>query len=343
MKLIKSLTIAAALAASIVPATRVSADSAIQPTAGRLLVSGLAGPIGGTIGPDHALYVPEGVLGRITRIDPQTGATSTFADGLPPQVIPLGGVVDVAFVGQTAYALVTLVSSDVGGSSVDGIYRIDDANHSTVIADLGAWSMDHPPSPTFPIDVPTGLQYALERVGGGFLVSDGHHNRVLRVTFRGDVSEEIQFDNVVPTGLAVHGRTVYVSQAGPVPHLPSTGKIVAFDARRHRVRTVADGYSLMVDVEFGRRNRLYAISQGDSPGDVEPASPALPDSGTLLLVDEDGTLTPLVEQLDLPTSVHLIGNTALVVTLNGEVWRIDHLDQLGGGHHRCGDDDDDDR
>ena len=89
----------------------------------------------------------------------------TFADGLPEQVIPLGGVMDVAFVGKTAYALVTLVSPDVGGTSIDGIDRIDGRHHVTVIA-IGEWSMEHPPNTEF--QVPTGLQHALP-VAGGFL------------------------------------------------------------------------------------------------------------------------------------------------------------------------------
>ncbi len=44
------------------------------------LASGLAGSVGSTVGPDGALYVPESAAGRITRIDPSTGATSTFAE-----------------------------------------------------------------------------------------------------------------------------------------------------------------------------------------------------------------------------------------------------------------------
>jgi hypothetical protein len=286
-----------------------------------MIASGLQGTIGGAIGPDGALYVPEGALGRISRVDPATGAVSVFADGLPVQVFPLGGVMDVAFVGGTAYALVTLVSPDVGGSSVDGIYRIDDAHHATVIADIGAWSAANPP----PTDyfVPTGLQYALEPVRGGFLVSDGHHNRVLRVTMGGGISAVATLENVVPTGMAVRGQTVYVAETGPVPHLPETGKVVAIGLRSGGRREIASGYSVMVDTELGPDRQLYALSQGDSPGDVEPASPALPDSGELLRVRPDGTLTVIADHLDRPTSVHFVGDAALVVTLDGEVWRID--------------------
>lgn len=291
---------------------------------GRLLVSGLSGTIGGTIGPDGALYVPEATVGRITRVDVGTGRTSTFAEGLPPQVIPLGGVIDVAFVGTTAYALVTLVSPDVGGAAVDGIYRIDSRRHFTVIADIGAWSISHPPATDF--DVPTGLQYALTPVPGGFLVSDGHHNRVLRVALHGQISQLRAFGNVVPTGLAVSGNKVYLAEAGPVPYRPEDSQLTTFGLHGAAPREIASGYSLMVDVAVGPHSRLYALSQGDSPGpDVQPADPAKPDTGRLLRVNRNGTLSVLVDKLDRPASLHFSCGDALIVTLTGQVWQFKNL------------------
>ena len=70
------------------------------------------------------LYVTEPAAGRITRVDPRTGATTTYASGLPRSIIGLGGAMDIAFIGRTAYVLVTLVGPDVGGSDVVGIYRV---------------------------------------------------------------------------------------------------------------------------------------------------------------------------------------------------------------------------
>jgi hypothetical protein len=325
MRTMTKLIRALALSAVVLSTAGVgSAAADVHPSTGRLLVSGLQGPIGGAIGPDGALYVAEGLTGEITRVDPRTGATSTFADGLPKRVIGVGGAMDVAFVGRTAYALVTLVSPDVGGSDVDGIYRIDGAHSSTVIADIGQWSTDHPPRTAF--DVPSGVQFALEAVPGGFLVSDGHHNRVLKVSRDGDISQLIQVDNVVPTGMAIRGDTVYAAEAGPVPHRPADGKLVRFDRRRGGpAHVVASGFSLMVDAELGPDHALYGLSQGDSPGNVAPGSPAKPDSGELLRIDDDGTFDVLVSKLDLPTSVHFVGDAALVVTLNGEVWRINDV------------------
>src|SRR3954466_828052 len=44
-----------------------------------LLASGLQGSIGSAIGPDGALYVPEGISGTVSRIDRETGEVTLFA------------------------------------------------------------------------------------------------------------------------------------------------------------------------------------------------------------------------------------------------------------------------
>jgi sugar lactone lactonase YvrE len=310
------------LAATLMGITTPYAASAAQPCAepsATLLVTGLQGASGSTIGPGGALYVTEGAAGRISRIDPKTGEVTTFASGLPTAILPIGGAIDVAFIGGTAYVLVTLVGADVGGDDVVGIYRVDGPNSFTVVADIGEFSLRNPPNT--PFDVPTGVQYALEPYRGGFLVTDGHHNRVLRVTLDGEVTELIAFDNIVPTGLAVRGATVYMAEAGPVPHLPETGKVVSFGPKSVTVTDVASGAPLVVDVEFGRGRLLFALSQGDFGGGPAGA-PALPNTGALVAVEGDGTFGVVTDGLNQPTSLEFIGNTAYVTTLTGEIWRI---------------------
>ncbi|MFF2369236.1 ScyD/ScyE family protein [Agromyces sp. NPDC058110] len=286
-----------------------------------LLASGLEGASGGTIGPDGALYVGEGTTGEITRIDTRTGAASTFATGLPPAVNPIGGVTDVAFVGRTAYALVTLVDPGAGGAAVSGIYRIDDADSSTVVADLGAWSIAHPPTTEF--FVPSGVQFAFEPVRGGFVVTDGHHNRVLLAGLSGRITQLAQFENTVPTGLDLAGARLYVAEAGPTPHLPEEGRIVVMNPWRSMAHEVAAGAPLLVDVEAGRCG-LYGLSQGAWTGG-EPGSPASPDTGSLVEVTRGGGLSVVVDGLDRPTSVYFARDAAFVIGLAGEVWRIDHV------------------
>jgi hypothetical protein len=287
-----------------------------------LLVRGLRGGSGSTVGPGGALYVTEAAAGTVLRVDPKTGETTTFATGLPRRVVGTGGAMDIAFLGGTAYVLVTLVGPDVGGSNVVGIYRVDKPGSISVIADLGQFALANPPDTAFA--VPTGVQYALEIYRGDFLVTDGHHNRVLRVTRDGEINEFLAFDNIVPTGLEVSGETIYMAEAGPLPHLPETGKVVAFSPRSAAVVEVASGASLLVDVEAGRGRTLYALSQGDFSGGPAGA-PALPNTGALVQVNRDGAFTVIWEGLDRPTSLELIGNTAYVVTLAGEIWKFDNV------------------
>ena len=287
-----------------------------------VLTSGLDGAQGSTVGPDGKLYVTEGRAGRIQRVDPVTGAKTLFASGLPQQIpaVGVGGPVDVAFVANKAYALVTLVGSDVGGSSTVGIYRIDSPTTSTLIADIGAFSVANPPSTDF--FVPTGVQYALEVDGGALLVSDGHHNRILKVTTAGVISVLRIFGNVVPTGLETHGSRIYMAEAGPVPHLPETGIAVSFKGGSGGVSQEASGGRLLVDVEINR-GKTYGLSQGFFPPGNPEGSPAAPNTGALLQAENNGTFSVLVDELNQPTSVELVGDMAYVVTLSGEVLKID--------------------
>jgi len=312
------------LIAMITPSAATAGPPSQTPTA-TLLATGLEGTQGSTVGPDGALYVSESLAGRIWRVDPETGQVTTFASGLPPSLFGIGngGVVDVAFIGKTAYALVTGVASDSGGTNVVGIYRVDGPASFTVVADIGEFNLLNPPTHVFQIDLPTGYQYAIQTYRGGFLVTDGHLNRVLRVTLDGEVTELIAFDDIVPTGLAVKGNTVYMAEAGPVPHLPQNGKVVSFGPKSPTATVVASGAPLLVDVEFGRGKRLYALSQGIFPVGSPPASPALPNTGSLVKVNGDGTFTVITDSLDQPTSLEFIGNSAYVVTLAGEIWKID--------------------
>ena len=282
---------------------------------------------GSTVGPDKALYVTDGPGGRVLRVDPRTGAITTFASGLPRAIpeVGIGGPIDVAFAGGSAYVLVTLVGPFFGQTNVvDGIYRIEEDGTATAIADIGAWSIRNPPATDF--FIASGVQYALEKYRGGFLVTDGHHNRVLRVTRAGAISQTIAFGNIVPTGLEVRGRTIYMGEAGPIPHLPADGKVVTFTPNSAATQ-LASGASLIVDVEFGPGRRLYALSQGSwdlPPTPENEGAPASPDTGRLLRVSRDGSLASIVERLDRPTSVDFIGKTAFVVTLTGKVLRIDN-------------------
>ena len=290
---------------------------------------------GSTIGPDGALYVTDGNAGSVLRIDRHTGLVTTYGTGLPTRVLGIGGGMDVAFIGRTAYVLVTMVSGEIVGSGpfgdagdTVGIYRLKRDGSFTVFADLGTWSVDNPPPTAFFIT--TGVQYAMQPYRGGFLVTDGHHNRVLRVDRHGAISPVVTLLDVVPTGLERVGKRIFFTELGPIPHHPETGKVFELHPRSGAATELASGASMLLDVEQGPGGKLYALSQGQWDG-VGEGSPAFPDTGRLVVVHRDGSLRPVVDGsgteivLDRPTSMEIVGHTAYVVSFAGNVVRIDNL------------------
>ena len=275
-----------ALAAMIVPLAASAAKPGASPATPQLLASLAGGAASGSaIGPGGALYVPQPATGEIWRIDPRSGTKTLYASGLPTRFpgLPFGGVMDVAFMGSTAYALVSVVGSSFPADLVSchpgiGIYRIDGPTSATVVADIGGFACANPPPPTFPIVVPTGVQYALEPFRGGFLVTDGHHNRVLYATLDGHVSVIQQFGDAVPTGLAVSGNTVYLAEAGPVPHLPQNGKVVSFRCAERRRRPTSRPalvwpwtWSLVAGARCSRSRRATSHARIRTTARVPPA------------------------------------------------------------------------
>ena len=73
-------------------------------------------------------------------------------------------------------------------------------------------------------------------------------------------------------------------------------------------------------------------------------TPALHNTGSLVKVNDNGTLTEIAgtKGLDQPTSLEIIGTTAYVVTLGGEIWKIEHIFQPADDHGSPGSKDDDD-
>lgn len=292
---------------------------------------------GSTIGPDGALYVTNGIEGTLVRIHPRTGAATVVGSGLPPRVIDIGAAMDVAFLGERAYVLVSVAGADVGGlpETVTGLYRLRRDGTFAVFADLGRWSANHPPKdPDW--FVPSGVQYSMEVWRRGFVVTDAHLGRVIRVTRRGRIRELVAFPSTdsVPLGLEVADGRLHVSTAGPIPHVPEDAHIgvVRRDGTVEEIAGWGAGYTgnrgLPVDVEQGRGGRVYGLLQGY--WDLEPTPenegfPAKPRTGEIVVVRPDGTFASVVRRLDRPTSFELVRRTAYVVTVTGKVLRIDGM------------------
>jgi hypothetical protein len=302
------------LAALVVGAVVVSSLlPAYAPDDPELLVSGLDGGAGSAVGPDGDLYVVEPRAGELARVDPRTGAAETVATGLPVQPRgSSGGTVDVAFLGPFAYVLT------VDADGVAGLYRIGATGTVNRVADLGAWSRRHPPAAEHA--VPSGVHDALEPYRGGFLVSDCHHGRVLRVAPGGQITELVAFDHdVVPAGLETVGRAVVVAQAEPTAPPSREGRVVVHPATG-ATRPAAGGAPLPVDVERGPQG-LYVLARGAAPGGSGSGT------GRVLRVGRGAAPETVADGIDRPTSLEIVGGTAYVVGAGGTV----HTVALGVG------------
>lgn len=290
---------------------------------------------GSTIGPDGALYVTHSLGGKLLRINPVNGAATVVGRGLPKQIpgFGVGGPMDVSFIGDVAYVMVSVAGADVGGpDELMGIYRLKKNGTFAVFADLGTWSRKHPPTdPDW--FVGQGVQYAMDVWRGGLLVTDGHLGRVIRVNRHGRISELVGFSSTdsVPLGLEMVDGKVFLTTAGPIPHLPSTAKIrkVRRDGTTNVVARWGRGYrgnrGLIVDVEDAGDGPMYGLMQGYWNLDPTPENegfPAKHDTGEIVVVRADGTFSTVVGKLDQPTSMELVGDVAYVVTYTGTVLRI---------------------
>ena len=116
-----------------------------------------------------------------------------------------------------------------------------------------------------------------------------------------------------------------MAELGPAPSLPEDGKVVAFEPSSLTPWEVGSGARMLVDVERGRGRTLFALGQGVWDG-VAEGSPALPYTGTLVRINRrNGNFTEIASDLNQPTSMEIIGNTAYIVSLAGEIWVIEDV------------------
>jgi sugar lactone lactonase YvrE len=368
---IKLLILPAALAAAIALTVAANGGASAQapgPSAGTVLVAGLLQPKGLEIGPDGALYVAEsgtggdtefeivdggetfeflnGYTGRISRIDPDTGVRTTVVDGLPSNAFlpeePGGegeavGPTDVAFISGNMYYLQTHGGDIWGFQGFEtGIYRVADNGDLTLVADIGAFNAANPVDAItsgVQVDIePGGNPYSMDVHNNSFYVSDGNHNRLLRITTGGTITAITEFPNhPVSTGMDFSsGGVPYVSLLGQGPFPPDQGKVVSVNVSSGVITEHASGVSMLTDVEFGPGGQLYALSFNDTTAGEFPAFG--PFTGSIQKVNPDGTMSPLVTGLSFATFLAFDDETAYVsnwgVTSMGEIVKIENFSSV---------------
>jgi hypothetical protein len=345
MSLVRYLSSVLILAAgALAPAVTL----AQTPSTFTVYASKLEAPRGLRFGPDGALYVAEAGAGgtnstesvcphdqvpapvgpytggksaRISRIS-SNGTRTTVASGFPSTQDAMGdliGVADVAFIGNTLYALVAGGGCSHGNPDIStGVAQV---NRSTgkwsLIADVGAFLKTHPAKYESADDFePDGTLYSLIAVDGVLYTVEPNHGQVFSVTRGGSIHQVIDISasegHIVPTSIAHWRDSFYVGNLNLFPIDPQWARILTispeerfdddlapgFGSRhRHHIVNSKAGFTTVVAVDFGPDGLLYALELSDAAG-----FPIL-GAGKVVRVEHSGEIEEVITGLSVPTGM----------------------------------------
>jgi hypothetical protein len=334
----------AAAAGSLLP----SAGLAQTPSTFTVIASQLQAPRGLRFGPDGDLYVAEAGTGgknstgttceqvpapvgpytggpnaRISKID-KSGTRTTVASGFPSTQDAMGdliGVNDVAFIGDTLYALVSGGGCSHGNpNSPNGIAQVNrNTGKWSLIADEGEFLKTHPAKYESAGDFePDGTFYSMIAVDGVLYTVEPNHGQVLAYNPGGTIHEVIDISasegHIVPTSIASWHGSFYVGNLNLFPINPQWARVLTISRDErwdgddlapgfrlgnhgHHIVNSKAGFTTVVAVDFGPDGLLYALELSAGAGGPGP------NLGKVVRVKHSGEIEDVITGLTVPTGM----------------------------------------
>ncbi len=297
-----------------------------------VFATGFNNPRGLKFGPDGNLYVAEGGAGgtlssvgvckqvvspigpytggftaRISKVTPD-GTVTTVADNLPSdqtsanQGSLVSGVADVAFMGNTLYAILAGAGCSHGlAGTVNGVLRVNPDGSTTMVANLSTFQKSHPVANPEPDDFePDGTWYSMIAVDGVFYAIEPNHGELDAISTRGRVSRVLDISSIqghiVPTALAFDGHDFFVGNLDTFPIKDGSSKIMKITPGGE-LTTVYIGLSDILGLAFDGKGRLYVLE--NTTGNPFPT----PETGKILRLDGKNKYKEIATGLSLPTAM----------------------------------------
>jgi hypothetical protein len=276
-------------------------------TGGTQSTAGRCDQIDPPIGP----YTGSATGGRISRVLDFGGSRrrATYFSNLPSSQTSadsgslVSGVADIAYVGDTLYALISGAGCSHGVANRDNaIVRLVPGASPVIVANLSRWLKAHPGGALGP-DVETdGTWYSMVAYNGALYVVEPNNGLFIRVnpttgaiTRILDVSAALG-GHSVPTALTRHNGYFYIANLGTFPIVDGSQRVWRVLPNPTRLQAVARGTAIL-GIAFDRNDALYILQM--SSGGPDPT----PGMGSIVRIRPGGGPQTIVRGLTLPTAM----------------------------------------